>query len=125
MLLSPLPEAFLDECVLLENSYSSPEENHLLCNQELLNKEDKDVESFEVPSIVLEAEMEERVYNADEFLVEANEKPLNRNRDKNIKPPSFKEGLAQIPENLQSAFEKHLHGKLVGIWPITDNLWRP
>jgi hypothetical protein len=39
-------------------------------------------------------------------------------------PPTFKEGLESIPIDLQEAFARDLHGKIVGIWPLSRSLWR-
>jgi hypothetical protein len=39
-------------------------------------------------------------------------------------PPSFKEALGRMPEEVSSAFSRHLHGKFVGVWPLSKKMWK-
>ncbi|MDR1665453.1 MAG: hypothetical protein LBR62_00175 [Puniceicoccales bacterium] len=64
----------------------------------------------------------EPVYLLDEFPRVRGEK--RGIEDRAPPPPSFKEALGQISTDISSAFSRHLHGKFVGVWPLSKKMWK-
>lgn len=64
------------------------------------------------------ASLNEMVYETDVFINDSIKKPKKEKNASTPPPPSFKEALESLPEEIHHHFSKVLHGKLTGVWPV-------